>query len=455
MREATIHLLSELIAHETSINPENKIFPESSCSDYVKQFGLKHKFEILDVLNGRYGDYEIFSTVLIKRGKKPGKTLLLLGHLDVVPVTLAEMDYWKSEPFQAKLIGDKVFGRGSGDMKGGVVAFLMAFKDYDVKSGNVIIALSGDEEIGGGQSVPHVIDALRNINLLPDYVLNAEGAASPILVTKRRGGTQIACSFSLTKTEIKGKIVENLFSSQQGDNSDTLHSMAFTLGVDTHAMILAGKKLMDQPIQYVHSSSNKINSVPKAVKVFSIDTNSSGVTYYYPELSNIIHAMASVGSISLPINPSKYGPSICPNLIDVNEEKLKGIIQFDIRSMLKTNSHEGIAEALRRHFSYFGVNVTTEIILAMDPVNIDPETAYPQLVKTIADAHDFTIVQSGEKLGGASDTRYFTSLDIPGIELGPISYNIHGPNEAVSIDSIISLTKIYPEIFEALQNLDK
>ena len=68
--------------------------------------------------------------------------------------------------------------------------------------------------------------------------------------------------------------------------------------------------------------------------------------------------------------------------------------------------------------------------------------------------HGMNILVRGEKLGGASDTRFFTSLDIPGIELGPIATNAHGMNETVDVDSIMKLKFIYREIFRELTAQD-
>ena len=66
-----------------------------------------------------------------------------------VPVSESELPNWVTSPFVAEVKDGKLWGRGSGDMKGGVTAFLLAFRDIEIEKGNVVIALSGDEEIGG------------------------------------------------------------------------------------------------------------------------------------------------------------------------------------------------------------------------------------------------------------------------------------------------------------------
>jgi glutamate carboxypeptidase len=81
------------------------------------------------------------------KGKPTGKTILLIGHLDTV--------FELSSPFQSfKWINDStVHGPGVGDMKGGdvvIVQALQALKDAEaLKDMNIIVVMSGDEELSG------------------------------------------------------------------------------------------------------------------------------------------------------------------------------------------------------------------------------------------------------------------------------------------------------------------
>lgn len=56
------------------------------------------------------------------KGKKPGKTLLYNGHLDVVPAT----EDWATNPYEAVQRNGKIYGRGTSDMKSGVAAMIYA-----------------------------------------------------------------------------------------------------------------------------------------------------------------------------------------------------------------------------------------------------------------------------------------------------------------------------------------
>ncbi|WP_088280432.1 ArgE/DapE family deacylase [Ideonella sp. A 288] len=59
-------------------------------------------------------------------GPVRGRSLILNGHIDVVPVGTAAM--WTSPPFEPRIDGDRLYGRGAADMKAGIVAYTMAFK---------------------------------------------------------------------------------------------------------------------------------------------------------------------------------------------------------------------------------------------------------------------------------------------------------------------------------------
>jgi succinyl-diaminopimelate desuccinylase len=56
-------------------------------------------------------------------GDEDAPALCLTGHLDTVPFGQAS---WSREPLGAEVDGDRLYGRGTSDMKGGVAALLVA-----------------------------------------------------------------------------------------------------------------------------------------------------------------------------------------------------------------------------------------------------------------------------------------------------------------------------------------
>ncbi|MFC3893868.1 ArgE/DapE family deacylase [Lentzea rhizosphaerae] len=61
---------------------------------------------------------------LVGETRGDGPTLILQGHVDVVPP--GDLARWEGDPFRPRVTGDVVHGRGACDMKAGVVAILAA-----------------------------------------------------------------------------------------------------------------------------------------------------------------------------------------------------------------------------------------------------------------------------------------------------------------------------------------
>lgn len=83
-----------------------------------------------------------------------GRSLILNGHVDVVPAGPATM--WASPPFSARRDGDWMYGRGAGDMKAGVVAnlaVLSAFRRVGLEPAAEVIVQSVIEEESTGNGM--------------------------------------------------------------------------------------------------------------------------------------------------------------------------------------------------------------------------------------------------------------------------------------------------------------
>jgi acetylornithine deacetylase/succinyl-diaminopimelate desuccinylase-like protein len=78
-----------------------------------------------------------------------GPSLLLMAHTDTV---LADREEWTRDPWSGELVDGEVWGRGALDMKGHVAAAAVAFASLAREgvrpSGDVLLALTADEEVG-------------------------------------------------------------------------------------------------------------------------------------------------------------------------------------------------------------------------------------------------------------------------------------------------------------------
>ena len=112
--ENSIKILTDLIAFKTISGEDNNSLI-NYCDNILKKLGAT-SFKTFDDEKKRVN---LFSTLKAKKtnGKKP---IILSGHTDVVPVSKS----WSTDPFKATIKGDKLFGRGSCDMKGFIACTL-------------------------------------------------------------------------------------------------------------------------------------------------------------------------------------------------------------------------------------------------------------------------------------------------------------------------------------------
>lgn len=141
----TTRLLTDLV-RIPSVNPMGRPLSgpevyEERVTDYLENFfrDLGVPYERQPVAPQRAN--------IVARCELPGarRTLVFEAHQDTVPP-----DNMTVEPYGAKVEGDRLYGRGSCDIKGGLAAMLAAFartvKERPVGACNLIMACSVDEE---------------------------------------------------------------------------------------------------------------------------------------------------------------------------------------------------------------------------------------------------------------------------------------------------------------------
>jgi len=105
-----------------------------------------------------------------------GPHLNFAGHIDVVPPG----DGWDSDPFHPIIKENRVFARGTQDMKSGVAAFLNACKNTNFFNGTLSIMLTSDEEGEAKYGTLNILKYLKNNNMLPDFSIVAEPTCDKI-----------------------------------------------------------------------------------------------------------------------------------------------------------------------------------------------------------------------------------------------------------------------------------
>ena len=123
--EKSIKILTDLISYKTVSGQDN-----SELINYCEKILNELSIETFKVFDEDKKRVNLFGTLKAKKtnGKKP---IILSGHTDVVPVSKG----WSSDPFTATIKGDKLYGRGSCDMKGFIactLAFAPIFKENNL-----------------------------------------------------------------------------------------------------------------------------------------------------------------------------------------------------------------------------------------------------------------------------------------------------------------------------------
>src|SRR6266436_6208195 len=165
-REKAISFLQQMIAIPSVTGDEAKI--QKFLADYMTKIGLdvdmwETDWEALKkhpgyrpVDRGYEGRPNIVATL---KGTGGGRSLLLNGHTDVIPVGGGEG--WSDNPGSATIKNGRIYGRGSADMKSGVASHIMAVESLlaaGLKTkGDVYINVVVDEEVSGHGTLDTVI----------------------------------------------------------------------------------------------------------------------------------------------------------------------------------------------------------------------------------------------------------------------------------------------------------
>jgi succinyl-diaminopimelate desuccinylase len=98
-------------------------------------------------------------------GKKSGKTLWLMSHLDIVPP--GEMKLWNSDPYELKIEGRNLIGRGVEDNQQAIVSSLLVVKammELDFRPEfDIALLFCADEETGSGFGADYIVEKRPDI----------------------------------------------------------------------------------------------------------------------------------------------------------------------------------------------------------------------------------------------------------------------------------------------------
>ena len=110
------------LAQELIKIPSDETAGEKEVCEYLESFlkSLGMKVRLQEVLPNRPN---IIAEVI---GDEVGKSIMFNGHVDTVPI--GDIKKWSMDPYSAIIKDNKLFGRGSTDMKGSIASMIIAMK---------------------------------------------------------------------------------------------------------------------------------------------------------------------------------------------------------------------------------------------------------------------------------------------------------------------------------------
>ena len=217
-----VQILSDLVRIPSENTPP--FGAEYGCQQYVanllRNLGWNPKVYFLDEVPGlrdhpaffpgrNYRDRPNVGARLAGSGK--GRSLLLSGHIDTVPRGTLP---WTRDPFGAAVEGNRLFGRGANDMKGGVATNLFVLEVLRILginlAGDLIFETVVDEEFGGGNGT--LAGRLAGYNA--DAAIISEPSSLRICAGQRGGRTAhvtlAAAGGVLTEGQLPAGVIEQL-----------------------------------------------------------------------------------------------------------------------------------------------------------------------------------------------------------------------------------------------------
>ena len=351
-----------------------------------------------------------------------GKPILLLHHMDVVPV---DRSRWTHDPFAAEISAGRLWGRGSMDMKGIGIAHLMAFltlKREKVPLGrDVILMAVPDEEVGGTLGNRWMLDHHYG-DLDPEYVLDEGGFGSPDLFAagKRVYGISVAEKkilwLKLTAEGVSGH------GSQPHDKNPN------------DRLIRALAKLLAEPMPT--ASFTVLDTMRQRVGTFAENKFTNAIQ----------HSTISITSLRSGVgDPPKV--NVIPSIAEAT---------IDCRLLPGTTRAAWLAELTRR-LGDPGITITVTYE-SEDPIVTSTDTPLYHALEAALHRHDPSAIVTPMLIPYGTDSNSYRPKGVksygffPGMVPAEAIASMHGDGEFIPVDQLMPAARI---LFEALKETAK
>ncbi len=361
---------------------------------YLKDAGIAYE---------EVGENPEFPCVVAKMGSDEGFSVILNGHLDVVPA--GDRAQWDFDPFCGTVTDKQILGRGTSDMKAGVAGLLFAMrilKESGVElKGNIRLHLVSDEESGGEYGSSWLCD--NGYAEQADACLIAEPTSSDDIEIGQKGGLHIILKAS-------GKSAHGSLGGFKGDNA--IVKLAKVLDKMSLLTTIEGHFKESQQ----HALENSIRTTEEKVG----EPGSGEV---------IRHVSANVGIIQGGTRPNMV-PDYCEAVVDVR-------LPIGVE-------HQEIEDMMAKIVADSGVDgISYDMLWKSDGNYTDEDAVIVQTVKKNAEAvWGIEVIPAYQ--WASSDARVYREKGIPTIQYGPANTEgIHSYNENVDIEDVVNAGQIY------------
>ncbi len=370
---AALRLAEQLIAR-ASVTPD-----DAGCQALIAERLQAAGFDCVHLPHGPAGAV-VSNLWAVHRGPRPGPTVGLAGHTDVVPPGPAEA--WASPPFVPSHRDGRLYGRGAADMKTAVAAMVVAAENFVAAhpqhAGAVALLITSDEEAQAVDGTVRIVEWLQ-----------------------ARGETLDACIVGeATSVERLGDMIKN---GRRGSLSGRLT----VLGVQGH-------------VAYPHLARNPLHELAPALAelvavVWDRDNDHFPATTF--QVSNL-HAGTGAR-----------------NVIPGSAE-----VEFNFR-FSPESTPESLRERVQAVLARHGVQHRLEWTLGAEPFLTEASSLSTALSAAIEAECGLRPVLS--TTGGTSDGRFIRRICPQVVEFGPVNASIHQVDEHVEVAAIEPLTRIY------------
>ena len=349
----------------------------------------------------------------------PEKALLLLHHIDVVPVAMNE---WTKPPFSGLRSGGYIWGRGALDIKSLGIAEAMAMIDLKRRHAalkrDIIYLGVADEELGGLRGCKELLDTHPELFANVGFVLNEAGYNETIVDKITFWGIEVQQKVPLfLRVEVKGQAGH---SASPPEDGGTMMEMMRTL--DAIAKIPTPYRVTPAVARYFNSPGvtrqdargEVLRAVTKSVDVKRIEE------VLPPGYRSLLHDTIAITEI--------HG-GVCPNCMP-----LTASANIDIR--LLDDEHADAMLAKVR--AVLPKSAKLDVLLAGEPAPESPSDT--ELFRVMANA--MKRAEPGSTVApvvsaGTSDSRYFRARGIIAYGIAPFKVNyydadsVHGNDERI------------------------